>query len=1160
MPPSDFVHLHVHTHYSLLDGACRLDELFEAAGRFGMPALAITDHGNMFGAVEFYESALKAGLKPILGYEAYVAPGSRADRDARAGESAHHLTLLARDLHGYHNLIKLASSAYLEGFYYKPRIDKELLAAHSEGLVALTGCLSGQLSRRFLADDHEGARRVLDQWLDIFGREHVFVELQDTGIPEQRKVIAGLVALAKEVEVPVVATNDVHYLRPEDSRAHDILLCINTGKFVDDPDRMRFTTNEYYFKSPEEMAQTFREIPEAITNTRRVADLCTLELFFDEKHLPHVQAGEDTGGLSALAFLRQKCEEGARQHYGELTPAVRDRLDRELGVIERKAYASYFLIVADYVNYARERGIPVGPGRGSAAACLVAYCLGITSIDPLKYDLMMEIFLDDKRRELPDIDVDFCQDGREEVIRYVREKYGEDKVAQIITFGTMKARAVVRDVARALRVSFEQADALAKKIPATLGITLKEALAQDAQLRRQYDSDPTVHELFEVAFRLEGLARHASTHAAGVVIADRPLTEYAPLCKYNENVATQYDMDSLERIGLFKFDFLGLRTLSTLQRAVEIIEARRGERIDLDALDLEDQATYEMLSRGEASGVFQMESSGFRDLLEKMKPDRFDDLIALNALYRPGPLKAGVVDTFVARKHGRETPTYEHPLLEEILGETHGVIAYQGQVMRIVNRLGDVDLADAYTLTKAISKKHEDVINSNHDDFIRGAVAKGISSESAEKIFEHILFFGGYGFKKCHSTCYALIAYQTAYLKAHYPAEFMAALMTFEMGDSDKLTQYLQEAKRMGLKVLPPDVNESDRDFTVVADDTIRFGLQAVKGIGGKAVEAIVAVRREEGGFRSLHQFCEVVDHRQVHKSVIEGLIKCGAFDSLGARRAQLLAALEGAMRTGERVQADRRIGQMNIFEALGDGSASAPTKLPDVPEFPEPMLLTFEKETLGFYLSSHPLTQYEHLLHRFATATAEDLANQPAGERVVVGGMITKVTGLTIRNGPQKGKRMARLTMEDLTGPFEAVIFPRLYEPSRDLFHKDAIVFLDGVADVGRDLPSIKVNDVVPIAQAEARLADHVIINLDCVGLAEDTLDRLKAVLEQHPGSCPVLLRFLGHDRRATTVRAGSGLAVAWSPELAHELEGLVGTEHVLVTGRPGGDGEDLP
>ena len=1156
MAKSDFVHLHVHTHYSLLDGACRLEELFASAARLGMSAVAITDHGNMFGCIEFYEGALKAGLKPIVGYEAYVAPGSRFDREARRGEpAAHHLTLLARNLKGYHNLIRLASAAYLEGFYYRPRIDKELLAQHSEGLVALTGCLSGELSQRILADDYEGARRALRRWLDIFGRENVFVELQDTGIPEQRKAVRGLVSLAREVEVPVVATNDVHYLRPEDAQAHDILLCINTGKFVDDPDRLRFATTEYYFKSPQEMAQTFREIPEAVTNTRLVAERCALELFFDKKHLPQIQASQT---MTNAAYLRQLCERGAAERYGELSPEVRDRLERELGVIERKGYASYFLIVADYVNYARRRGIPVGPGRGSAAASLVAYCLGITNVDPLRYDLMMEIFLDEERRELPDIDVDFCQDGREEVIDYVRRTYGEDKVAQIITFGTMKARAVVRDVARALRVPFEEADRLAKRIPATLGITLKEALQQDAELRQRYQTDDTVHRLFEVAFRLEGLARHASTHAAGVVIADKPLVEYAPLYQYNESVATQYAMESLERIGLFKFDFLGLRTLTTLRRAVEMIEARRGERVDLDRLDMADRATYEMLSRGEAVGVFQMESSGFRDLLEKMKPDRFEDLIALNALYRPGPLKAGVVDKFVARKHGREQPTYEHPLLEEILGETYGVIAYQGQVMRIVNRLGDVDLAEAYTLTKAISKKHEEVINACHDDFLKGALAKGISRASAERIFEHILYFGGYGFKKCHSTCYALIAYQTAYLKAHYPAEFMAALMTYEMADTDKLTQYLSEARRMGLRVLPPDINESDRDFTVVAEDTIRFGLQAVKGVGGKAAEAILAARGEAGPFRSLHQFCEVVDHRQVHRPVVESLIKCGAFDSLGARRAQLLAVVESAVRAGERRQAERRLGQMSIFDQLApEGGFAEPARLPEVPEFPEPKLLALEKETLGFYLSSHPLTQYEHLLERFATATAEALVGRPPRERVVVGGMVTKVTRLTIRNGANKGKPMARLLMEDLTGSLEAVVFPRLYESHRSLFEKDAILFLDGLTDVGRDLPCIKVNSIVPVTQAESQLAGHILINLDCVGLQEETLQRLKALLEQHPGRCPVVLRLIGHDRRVTTVRVGPRLRVAWGEGLARELRDLVGPEHVLVAGQAE---EDLP
>ncbi len=896
------------------------------------------------------------------------------------------------------------------------------------------------------------------------------------------------------------------------------------------------------------MAAAFRDIPEAITNTRRVAEACSLELFFDEKHLPRIQASETE---TNPAYLRRLIDEGARQRYGELTPAIRDRIDRELGIIERKGLVSYFLIVADYVNYARKRGIPVGPGRGSAAACLVAYCLGINSIDPLKYDLMMEIFLDDKRRELPDIDIDFCQNGREEVINYVRQKYGQEKVAQIITFGTMKARAVVRDVARALRFSYEQADRLAKKIPATLGITLKEALVEDGELRQQYESDAQVHELFEIAFRLEGLARHASTHAAGVVIADRPLVEYVPLYKYRESVATQYPMESLEHIGLFKFDFLGLRTLTTLQRALEIIHRRHGVTIDLEALDLTDGPTYELLSRGETAGVFQMESSGFRDLLEKMEPDRFEDLIALNALYRPGPLKAGVVDTYIRRKHGREQATYEHPLLEEILGETHGVIAYQGQVMSIANRVGDVDLADAYTLIKAISKKNEEVINANHDDFVKGAVAKGIGAGSAERIFEHILYFGGYGFKKSHSTCYALIAFQTAYLKAHYPAEFMAALLTYEMADSDKLTQYVTEAGRMGLKILPPDVNESEKDFTVVADGCIRFGLQAVKNVGGKAVDAILEARSTEGSFASLHRFCDLVDHRQVNKAVVESLIKCGAFDSLGGHRAQLLAALPGLLSAAERLQADRRAGQLNIFEGvLGETVGGEGPPLPEVPRFPEPTLLTFEKETLGFYLSSHPLAQYEHLLERFATARASELSDGPTGERVVLGGMVTKVTAINIRNGANKGKRMAKLLMEDLTGPFEAVVFPRLYESARSLFHKEAILFLDGVTDVGRDVPSIKVNELIPVTQAEARLAGQVTIDLDCVGLSDETLARLKKLLQQHPGQCPVVLRLVGHDRQVTVVRAGPRMAVTWNEELAHGLGELVGAEHILVSG----------
>jgi len=1157
-----FVHLHVHTEYSLLDGACRIGDLVTSARQQGAPALAITDHGNLYGAVEFYNAAAKVGLKPIIGYEAYVAPGRRRDRETLPGsqDAGYHLILLAKDDRGYRNLIRLATTASLDGFYYRPRIDKDCLAEHAEGLIGLSGCLQGEVPSRLLAGDSGGARRAARQYLDILGRENFYLELQDHTLDDERKVRPQLIGLARELGVPLVATNDVHYIRADDTRAHDVLLCINTGKVLSDAGRMRYQPGEFHLKTHDEMLARFSDVPEALENTVRVAERCNLPLFFTDRHAPVYPA---PAGETPDSMLRRLCEEGLVRRYGPSAGKPhRERLEHELKVIEAKKFSSYFLIVWDFVRYAHERGIPCS-ARGSGVGCMVAYLLGLSTADPVGYGLLFERFMDPSRNEMPDLDIDICQDGRKDLIRYVREKYHEDSVAQIITFGTLGARAAVRDVGRVLDIPLPDVDRIAKKIPTQpLHITLEQALGQEPDLRQMVEREPRVKELLDIARRLEGLARHASVHAAGVVIADAPLVEYAPLCRVGDDVTTQWDMDVVAKVGLLKMDFLGLRTLSEMHRSVDLIRKHHGVEVDLERLPLDDPKALAIFQRGETKGIFQFESAGMRDLLQKLKPDRIADLIAANALYRPGPMV--MIDDFLARKHGRTRYTFPHPALEEILGETYGIMAYQEQVMRIVNRLGDVPLERAYKLIKAISKKDHDTIAAEHGAFLEGCHTHRLPEGTAAEIWDLITRFGGYGFNKSHSTGYALVAYREAWLKAHYPVEFMAALLTFEMGDTDKVSEYMDECRRMGLSVDPPDINESDADFTVVGD-RIRFGLAAVKGIGERAVEGIVAARQKAGRFKSLFDFCEAVDAGVINRSAVESLVKCGAFDSTGARRSQLAAVLDRALSLGAAAQEDRRRGQMNLLEPLAAEAPPDEAALPDIPEWPRGRLSQCEKESLGFYVKHHPLAQHAQALRHFATAATADLAQLPDGTEVILGGLIKSVRIIVTKTGKNIGAKMAVFEVEDLAGTASCVIFPREYQQYQNVLAPDRVLFVRGTVDRQREAPQVRTAEVLDLAEGQRRLSRAVVIRLHRGAVNEEVLMALREAVAAHPGPVPLYIEFDGPARQGdapptggqavaspadsrTLIRASESLSVSMDEAMRRDLENLLGDGHVVL------------
>jgi DNA polymerase-3 subunit alpha len=1138
MPHADFVHLHLHTQYSLLDGACRLDRLIAKAKECRMPALAMTDHGNLFGAVDFYTATAKEGIKPIIGCEVYVAPGSRFERSPEDGqyEGANHLTLLARDLTGYKNLIKLVSAGYLEGFYYKPRIDRELFAQHSQGLLALSGCLNSEFNHALLATDDGKAEQIAAWYMEVLGRENYYLEIQDHGLPEQRTAAQGTARLAKRLGLPLVATNDVHYLNAGDHKAHEVLLCVQTGKTMKDADRWRFSSQQFYFKSPEEMQAIFGELPEALKNTVAVAERCNLELRFGQFRLPRYTVPD---GHTLDSYLRTLAEEGLRQRYERPGPEVLQRLNRELDVIQKMGFAGYFLVVWDFISYARSRGIPVGPGRGSAAGSLVAYCLRITSIDPLRYGLLFERFLNPERISMPDMDIDFCYERRDEVIEYVTRKYGKDNVSQIITFGTLGAKAVIRDVGRAMGMTYAEVDKIAKMVPNTLNITLDEAVQDSAPLRQAVERQPQIGELMETAKVLEGLTRHASTHAAGVVISDEPLIEHVPLYKGAKGeITTQYAMTAIEKIGLLKMDFLGLRTLTVIANTLKLIQQSQGIRLEAEAIPLDDPVTYQLLGEAKTFGVFQLESSGMRDLLRQLRPTRIEDIIALVALYRPGPMQ--LIPDFIERKHGRTKVAYDHPLMEAILKETYGIMVYQEQVMRIASDLAGFSMGEADLLRRAMGKKDPELMAEQRKQFTEGATARGVPKRAAERIFGFMEQFAGYGFNKSHSAAYAFVAYETAYLKANYPVEFMAALLTSEMADTDKIVKYIEECRAMGIEVLPPDVNESSNDFAVVGDK-IRFGLVAVKNVGESAIQSILAARREQGRFPDLYDFCERVDLRLVNKRVVESLIKCGAFDSLQARRAQLVAVVDKAMEAAATAQRDRAHGQVSLLDVL---SAKGTTRreafaLPDIPEWERLQLLAAEKEVLGFYITGHPLAEHRGLIARYTTTSTEDLASLPDKSTVKLGAIVSAVKEISTKSG----ERMAFVTLEDLAGSVEAVVFPDVYRSSMLHLAKDSAVLVKGQLDVAEESVKLLLSEVQPLALPGNGSLPLIEVTLAGPAASSEGLRRLRQLLKQHPGEAPLRLHLRLPEGGEVTIAPAPSLSVAADDELRQALEAEFGT-----------------
>jgi DNA polymerase-3 subunit alpha len=1139
----DFVHLHIHTQYSLLDGAIRIDDMLQRAADFDMHAVAITDHGTMFGAVEFYEKAVKAGIKPVIGIEIYVAPRSRFDKTPLDSKGLSHLILLAENQEGYRNLCKLATAAQLEGFYYKPRIDKQLLKEHCQGLIGMTACLHGEIPRRIRNGSMAQADAAAREYQAIFGEKNFFLEVQNNGIDIQEGVNQALLDMSQRLSIPLVASNDCHYLQREDVRAHDVLLCIQTGKTIHDNDRLKFRTDQLYFKSKEEMHAYFHSYPDALSNTVDIAKRCNLEFDFNTYHFPKFDTGTDR---SAEDLFEEKVRHGFVRVMARIkskTPGVdekiyRNRLDYEIATIKDMGFSGYFLIVSDFIRHAKESGVPVGPGRGSAAGSLVAYSLGITDLDPIAHGLIFERFLNPARKSMPDIDVDFCIDGREDIYKYVVDRYGGgDYVAQIITFGKLKTRAVIRDVGRALDIPLREVDAIAKMVPDVLNISLDAALKQEPRLAELAEKDPNVADLIRICRVLEGLPRHASTHAAGVVIADRPLVDYLPLYRGKKGeVVTQFDMKIVEKIGLVKFDFLGLRNLTVIAKTLALIRRQGKTEPDLDNIELTDSDTYRLLSAGDTTGVFQLESSGMKDLLVRLKPETFDDIIALVALYRPGPMESGMVNDYVACKHGKKAVEFMVAELEPILQETYGVIVYQEQVMKIAGELANYTMAEADDLRKAMGKKIPEIMAKHRHRFVQGAKENNIPGDKAKNLFDLIEKFGGYGFNKSHSAAYALIAYQTAFLKAHFPVEFMASLLTSEMHSTDGVVKFVAECRNHDIPILPPDINKSDTEFTVDGSG-IRYGLVAVKNVGESAIESIIACRADQT-LASLFDFCERVDLKKVNKRVIESLIKCGAFDSTGAKRSQMMAALESALDYGQRVQRERNDPQMGLFD-MGESqpSINAPA-LPEIGEWEEKQLLAFEKESLGFYLTGHPLTRYDDILDKFTNANAISIKELKDGGVVRIGGLVQNAK--TIKT--KKGDLMAFVTIEDMHGAVEAIVFARVFAEVGDLLAEDRALLIQG--QVQKDEQSVKIlaDMVIPIEKAEESWAASVHLNLESSRTDRTILTDLHAILERHPGPCPAFLHLRSPDNTDSIIALPEALKLKAGGALRREVNSFLG------------------
>jgi DNA polymerase-3 subunit alpha len=1213
---SEFVHLHLHTEFSLLDGACRIDELLDEAVKLKMPALAVTEHGNMFSSVVFHDHARDRGLKPILGCEVYVAQGSRFEKSGPQTET-NHLVLLAETNEGYKNLIKLVSAGYTEGFYYRPRIDKDLLARHATGLIGLSSCLKGEVASALKVEQARPALEAAARLRDILGPDNFFLEMQYQGIEEQKIVNRGLVPLARELNLPLVATNDVHYLRQGDYQPHDILLCIGTGKTVNDEQRLRYTGDQFFLKTAEQMAAVFAGHEDALKNTLLIADRCNVTIPKGQNHLPSFGVPE---GFTLDQYFEHVAREGFAQRLGRLRQLAASgqlrhtideyerRLEYEIEMIKQMGFAGYLLIVWDFIRYAREAQIPVGPGRGSAAGSLVAWCMRITDVDPIDFDLIFERFLNPERISMPDIDVDFCERRRGEVIDYVTRKYGRENVAQIITFGTMKAKAVVRDVGRALDMPYADVDRIAKQIPAALDMTLDKALTENPLLKDMAAKDPKVKEVLDIGRRLEGMSRHASVHAAGVVIAPGPITDYAPLYKgQRDELTTQWNMKEVERVGLLKMDFLGLSTLTLIDDALKEIRRTEGIALDVDNIPLDDPKTYKVFQEGAAYGIFQFESSGMRELLRKAKPTRLDDLIALNALYRPGPLKSGMVDDWVERKQGKREVKYDLSQLEPILSDTYGVIAYQEQVMRIAQAVAGFTLGQADVLRKAMGKKDPKVMAKQREAFLEGAKKNGVNEKKAVKLFELIEFFAGYGFNKSHSTAYAFLAYQTAYLKANYPSHFTAALLTIEAQNTDKLAMYLAEARERGISVLQPDINESQLAFSVEkrADGTrpVRFGLTAIKGLGEGAISAILAAREQLGGrIPSLHALCEILDLRIANKRVFEALVKSGACDSLVAQaglpngrplretRSRLFATIDGACDHGNRVQRNKDLGQVDLFGGAeeGGGHSAAAIPLPDVSPWTEVEQLNFEKDALGLYWTGHPIDRYADDLRTYGAKTTADLlpkktpvdddplntsapaedteALAPVGpaasangngqsngngnrvsEEISIGGIVAGLRPLKTR----KGDRMCVFMLDDATGSIEVVVFPETFKQFGHLADNGQMIVVKGKFERDDESARILATEIAPVDAVRERLARSVAIRLSTPPHDRATFEKLWDVFAQNKGDRRVAfdIELQDADRRLRVkVDVNAQIRVRPSERLVSEVEKICGAGSVTL------------
>jgi DNA polymerase-3 subunit alpha len=1155
---SKFIHLHVHSEYSLLDGMCRIDKLIETAKKYHMPAIAITDHGNMHAAIDFYQRVKEAGIKPIIGLEAYIAPGSRHDKKASGiKDASFHIVLLAKNYTGYKNLLKLSTIAFLEGFYYKPRIDKEILKKYKDGLICLSACLKSELAYFVSNNEPENAQKALEEYIEIFGKENFFLELHDHNIEEQKKYNEWLIKAAKKNKLGLVVTNDCHYIDKEEAFMHEVLLCIQTATNLDDPKRMKFQTQEFWFKNETDMRKLFPSVPEAIENTVKIADMCNVEIDFSKHYLPVFLPPD---GYTQTSYLKKLCEDGLKYRNIKTSNEVKQRLDFELGVINNMGFQSYFLIVWDFIRYAKENGIPVGPGRGSAAGSLVSYLLSITNLDPIEHGLVFERFLNPSRVSLPDIDIDFSDQKREQVIDYVRKKYGKENVAQIITFGTLGAKAVIRDAARGLGFSYGEADAIAKLIPDELNITLDRAIELEPKITELMKNDTRVAKLIEVSKVLEGITRNSSTHAAGIVISEVPLTENTPLCVGSkEEIVTQYPMGPLEKIGLLKMDFLGLKTLSVIDTTINYVASALNKKIDIEKIPLNDTVTFELLNKANTIGVFQLESGGMRDLSKRIGINEFKEISALVALFRPGPMN--MLDDYVARKHGEVPIKYDHPLLEPVLKETYGVMLYQEQVMKCANVIAGFSMAEADILRQIMGKKKVEKIPEQRIKFLEGAKKNNVAPNIAERIFDNIARFAGYGFNASHSAAYALIAYQTAYLKAHYPVYYMAALLTSEINNMDKVSQYLDECKRLNIEILPPDANQSDAYFTPLETvtksketknnmqnkyiGTIRFGLAAVKNVGAAAVKSIISVREKDGHFKDLLDFFERVDTRTVNKKVVESLIKCGAMDSFGYPRQKLFLGLENIMQKIGQLQELKASGQTSFFDTLEEPAQKRTLNLPDSVEWPKAQLLSFEKELLGFYVTGHPLSEYENLIKYYNTTASKQLIQIGTEKMVNISGVITNVKKTVTK---RDGKKMAILTIEDLEGTIETVVYPSAYEQYEKYIEENKPVMVKGNAQPREEKAKIIAKEVMPLVDAVRQNTSFVEINVLETQLNDDILEHLKGMLHRNLGSSPIRLNVSMENGERVSMEINSDLKITPTPEFLKDIESLLGKGTVLV------------